>query len=127
MQQRLHDTLTSLYGLFGSASSIRALYSASPLRAVEDELGVRGLGCVGVPLGFSADGDAERFRRRGQAELKHGGIHVLATMGYIALEITGKFPGYVSTSLGSMFPYSVVHLLTSAIPGTCGPRWATNW
>jgi hypothetical protein len=35
-------------------------------------------------LGFSSDGNAQRFRRRRQADLKHGGISMLATMGYIA-------------------------------------------
>ena len=45
------------------------------------------------PLGFTADGSAENFKRRRQTELKHGRISMLATMGYITPEITGKFPG----------------------------------
>ena len=57
---------------------------ASPLQAVEDELGVQDPVGFWDPLGFSSDGNAQRFRRRRQADLKHGGISMLATMGYIA-------------------------------------------
>ena len=34
---------------------------------------------------------------------KHGRISMLATMGYITPEITGKFPGYLSPSAGLKF------------------------
>ena len=67
---------------------------ASPLQAVEDELGVQDPVGFWDPLGFSSDGNAQRFRRRRQADLKHGGISMLATMGYIASGITGKLLGY---------------------------------
>eukprot|EP00931_Biecheleriopsis_adriatica_P036678 TRINITY_DN2109_c0_g1_i7.p1 TRINITY_DN2109_c0_g1~~TRINITY_DN2109_c0_g1_i7.p1 ORF type:complete len:266 (-),score=51.67 TRINITY_DN2109_c0_g1_i7:535-1332(-) len=40
------------------------------------------------------------FKRRRATELKHGRISMLATMGYITPEITGKFPGYLSPSMG---------------------------
>ena len=36
-------------------------------------------------------------------ELKHGRISMLATMGYITPEITGKFPGYLSPSADLKF------------------------
>jgi hypothetical protein len=45
-------------------------------------------------LDFCSDGNAQRFRRSRQADLKHGGISMLATMGYIASGITGKLLGY---------------------------------
>ena len=54
-------------------------------------------------IGFTADGSVENFKRRRQTELKHGRISMLATMGYITPEITGKFPGYLSPSAGLKF------------------------
>merc|ERR1739844_31792 len=36
-------------------------------------------------------------------EIKHGRISMLATMGYITPEITGKLPGYLSPSAGLKF------------------------
>ena len=42
------------------------------------------------PLGFTADGDLLAFKRRRCVELKHGRISMLATMGYMTPEITGK-------------------------------------
>ena len=36
------------------------------------------------PAGFAADGNKENFARRRQAELKHGRIAMLATMGRLA-------------------------------------------
>merc|ERR1712176_901271 len=55
------------------------------------------------PIGYTADGNVENFKRRRQTELKHGRISMLATMGYITPELTGKFPGYLSPSLGLKF------------------------
>ena len=55
------------------------------------------------PAGFTADGSTENFARRRQTELKHGRISMLATMGYITPEITGKLPGYLSPSAGLKF------------------------
>jgi len=85
-------------GLTGSAWGDWALYTASPLRAFEGELGVQAPVGFWDPAGFTADGDAETFARRRQVELKHGRVCMLATMGYITPEITGKFPGYLSPS-----------------------------
>jgi len=90
-------------GLTGSAWGDWALYTDSPLRAFETELGVQAPFGFWDPMGLSSDGDAENFRRRRQTELKHGRISMLATMGYITPEITGKFPGYLSPSLGLKF------------------------
>jgi hypothetical protein len=90
-------------GLTGSAWGDWALYTASPLRAFENELGVQEPVGFWDPLGFTADGDGLAFKRRRHVELKHGRISMLATMGYITPEITGKFPGYLSTSLGLKF------------------------
>merc|ERR1712196_220249 len=80
-----------------------ALYTASPLRAFENELGVQAPVGFWDPAGFTADGSVENFARRRQTELKHGRISMLATMGYITPEITGKLPGYLSPSAGLKF------------------------
>merc|ERR1712198_108654 len=50
------------------------------------------------PLGLAAEGDEKDFRRRRETEIKHGRLSMLATMGYITPEITGKFPGFLSLS-----------------------------
>merc|ERR1712183_1138985 len=41
--------------------------------------------------------------RRRSTEVKHGRISMLATMGYITPELTGKFPGYLSKTAGIKF------------------------
>merc|ERR1719429_682608 len=83
-------------GLTGSAWGDWANYTDSPLRAFENELGVQSPFGFWDPLGFTKDGDAVDFRRRRTTEIKHGRISMLATMGYITPELTGKFPGYLS-------------------------------
>ena len=90
-------------GLTGSAWGDWANYTASPLRAFENELGVQEPVGFWDPAGFTADGNAENFARRRQTELKHGRVSMLATMGYITPEITGKLPGYLSPSAGLKF------------------------
>merc|ERR1719206_151972 len=90
-------------GLTGSAWGDWALYTDSPLRAFENELGVQEPVGFWDPVGFTSDGDVAAFRRRRTVELKHGRISMLATMGYITPEITGKFPGYISNSLSLKF------------------------
>eukprot|EP00413_Alexandrium_margalefii_P025477 CAMPEP_0204580066 /NCGR_PEP_ID=MMETSP0661-20131031/43846_1 /ASSEMBLY_ACC=CAM_ASM_000606 /TAXON_ID=109239 /ORGANISM="Alexandrium margalefi, Strain AMGDE01CS-322" /LENGTH=800 /DNA_ID=CAMNT_0051589131 /DNA_START=52 /DNA_END=2454 /DNA_ORIENTATION=+ len=90
-------------GLTGSAWGDWANYTDSPLRAFENELGVQAPVGFWDPLGLSSDGDAATFRRRRATEIKHGRISMLATMGYITPELTGKFPGYLSPSEGLTF------------------------
>merc|ERR1712226_1077538 len=90
-------------GLTGSAWGDWSLYTASPLRAFENELGVQDPVGFWDPAGFAADGNMENFQRRRQTELKHGRISMLATMGYITPELTGKLPGYLSPSAGLKF------------------------
>merc|ERR1719320_1962799 len=90
-------------GLKGSAWGDWESYADSPLRAFEGELGVQEPVGFWDPAGFTTDGDAEVFARRRQVELKHGRICMLATMGYITPEITGKFPGFLSPSAGLQF------------------------
>merc|ERR1712157_76529 len=90
-------------GLTGSAWGDWALYTESPLRAFENELGVQAPLGFWDPIGYTADGNVENFRRRRQTELKHGRISMLATMGYMTPELTGKFPGYLSPSMGLKF------------------------
>merc|ERR1712113_983304 len=85
-------------GLTGSAWGDWALYTDSPLRAFEDELGVQPPVGFWDPLEFTKDGNEELFKRRRSVEIKHGRVSMLATMGYMTPEITGKFPGYLSPS-----------------------------
>ena len=70
-----------------------ALYTALPLRAFENELGVQDPVRFWDPAGFTQDGSVANFKRRRQTVIKHGCVSMLATMGYITPEITGKLPG----------------------------------
>merc|ERR1719490_607510 len=90
-------------GLTGSAWGDWANYTDSPLRAFESELGVQAPVGFWDPLGLAADGNLDNFKRRRETEIKHGRISMLATMGYITPELTGKFPGYLSPSVGLKF------------------------
>ncbi|CAK0811692.1 unnamed protein product [Prorocentrum cordatum] len=90
-------------GLTGSAWGDWALYTDSPLRAFESELGVQAPLGFWDPLGLSADGDVASFKRRRSVEIKHGRICMMATMGYITPEVAGKWPGYISKSEGLKF------------------------
>ena len=90
-------------GLTGSAWGDWANYTASPLRAFENELGVQAPVGFWDPAGLSSDGSVENFKRRRATEIKHGRISMLATMGYITPELTGKFPGFLSPSAGLKF------------------------
>merc|ERR1719362_748435 len=87
-------------GLTGSAWGDWANYTDSPLRAFESELGVQAPVGFWDPLGLAADGNLDNFQRRRETEIKHGRISMLATMGYITPDLTGKFPGMLSPSLG---------------------------
>ena len=87
----------------GSAFGDFAIKQGSAWLAFENELGVQAPVGFWDPAGFTADGNVENFKRRRQTELKHGRISMLATMGYITPEITGKFPGYLSPSAGLKF------------------------
>merc|ERR1712217_743001 len=89
-------------GLTGSAWGDWALYTDSPLRAFEGELGVQPPFGFWDPMGLAGDGDAESFKRRRATELKHGRVSMLACLGYIVPEFY-KFPGYCSPSSGLAF------------------------
>merc|ERR1712151_457131 len=108
-------------GLTGSAWGDWALYTASPLRAFESELGVQAPVGYWDPLGLSKDGDAETFRRRRQTEIKHGRVSMLATMGYITPELVGKFPGYLSP--GNNLKFADVPNGLAALSKVPGPGW----
>merc|ERR1711988_1550963 len=90
-------------GLTGSAWGDWALYTGSPLRAFENELGVQAPAGFWDPLGFTADGNVASFKRRRSVELKHSRICMLASMGYMTPELTGKWPGYLSPSTDLKF------------------------
>ncbi|CAE7635768.1 unnamed protein product [Symbiodinium sp. CCMP2456] len=90
------------------AASKRVAYSGSShsvvaVRAFESELGVQDPVGFWDPVGFTSDGDVSSFKRRRSVELKHGRISMMATMGYITPEITGKLPGFLSPSAGLKF------------------------
>merc|ERR1711963_1325070 len=108
-------------GLTGSAWGDWALYTASPLRSLKSDPGYNTLpewdkpkngfeGLVGDqpplglwdPLGFTKDGDVEKFKRRRETEIKHGRVSMLATIGYIVPEYF-KFDGELSPSTGLKF------------------------
>ena len=61
-------------GLTGSAWGDWSLYTASPLRAFEGELGVQAPVGFWDPAGLSSDGSIENFKRRRAVEIKHGRI-----------------------------------------------------
>ena len=87
------------YGLTGSAWGKWVRYTASPLRAFENELSVPDAVGLWDPLGLTPDANLLAVERRG-VEVKHGGIAMLATMGYITPKLVDNFPGYVLPSLG---------------------------
>jgi len=89
-------------GLTGSAWGDWSLYTDSPLRAFESELGVQAPVGYWDPAGYASDGDADLFRRRREVELKHGRVSMFACLGYITPEYY-KFPGYLSPSAGLKF------------------------
>jgi len=104
-------------GLTGSAWGDWALYTDSPLRAFENELGVQAPVGFFDPLGMTKDGDVEAFKRRRATELKNGRVAMLACMGYIVPEYT-HFDGFCSTSQGLLFkdiPNGLAAL--KAVPG----------
>lgn len=68
------------------------------LAAFENELGVQDPVGFWDPAGLATDGDVLAFRRRRSVEIKHGRLSMMATMGYITPELTGKLPGYLSPS-----------------------------
>merc|ERR1712232_458775 len=89
-------------GLTGSAWGDWSLYTDSPLRAFENELGVQPPVGYWDPMGLAKDGDVEVFKRRREAELKHGRVSMFATLGYMVPEYF-KFPGYLSPSQSLKF------------------------
>merc|ERR1711988_59306 len=90
-------------GLTGSAWGDWSLYTDSPLRAFENELGVQDPVGFWDPVGFTTDGNIQDFKRRRAVELKHGRLSMLACIGYIVPEVFGKFPGYLSPSQNLSF------------------------
>merc|ERR1712186_195101 len=65
-------------GLTGSAWGDWSLYTDSPLRAFEGEMGVQAPLGFWDPLGLSSDGDAAVFARRRAIEIKHGRVSMIA-------------------------------------------------
>jgi len=84
-------------GLTGSAWGDWALYTGSPLRAFESELGVQPPVGYWDPMGLSKDGDVSNYFRRRTVELKHGRVCMIASLGYMVPEYY-KFPGVCAPS-----------------------------
>ncbi|CAJ1384930.1 unnamed protein product [Effrenium voratum] len=108
-------------GLTGSAWGDWANYTASPLRAFENELGVQPPVGFWDPVGYTRDGDVTTFKRRRETEIKHGRVAMYATMGYIVPEYF-KWPGYLSPSMGLKF--SDIPNGLAAITKVPGNGWA---
>merc|ERR1712050_741759 len=89
-------------GLTGSAWGDWSNYTASPLRAFEEELGVQAPVGFWDPVGLASDGDAAVFKRRRETELKHGRVCMLACIGYIA-PYYFTWPGFLSPKQGLAF------------------------
>merc|ERR1712217_174116 len=89
-------------GLTGSAWGDWSLYTDSPLRTFESELGVQAPLGYWDPLGFAKDGDVEVFKRRREVEIKHGRVSMFACMGFIAPEYF-RWPGYLSPKASLKF------------------------
>ncbi|KAL9138977.1 Light-harvesting complex [Amphidinium carterae] len=79
---------------FGGAPGAAPSFDPSKELGVQEPLG------FWDPAGFMKEGDEALFRRYRQTEIKHGRVAMLATMGFITPEITGKLPGYLSPSTG---------------------------
>ena len=90
-------------GLTGSECGACALYTASPVRAIENEFGVQAPVGFCDPAGFTADGNSVNFARRRQTELKQCRVSMHANSGYITPAIAGMLPGYLSPSAGLKF------------------------
>merc|ERR1712060_1043903 len=73
------------------------------VESFRNELGVQAPAGFWDPLGFTADGNVASFRRRRSVELKHSRICMLAAIGYMRPELTGKWPGFLSPSAGLKF------------------------
>merc|ERR1719162_1484291 len=73
------------------------------LAAFENELGVQAPIGFWDPLGFTADGNVASFKRRRSVEIKHSRVCMMASIGYIQPEFTGKWPGFLSPSAGLKF------------------------
>jgi len=89
-------------GLTGSAWGDWSLYTDSPLRAFEDELGVQAPVGFWDPAGLAAEGSADDFRRRRETEIKHGRVSMIACIGYIVPEYF-KWPGFLAPHLSLKF------------------------
>jgi choline dehydrogenase-like flavoprotein len=82
----------------GIRESTAISYLTPELRAFENDLGVQASVGFWDQAGFAADDDTKSFARRRQTETKHGRSALLAAMGYITPELTGKQPDYLSPS-----------------------------
>merc|ERR1740117_2825175 len=89
-------------GCTGSAWGDWSLYTESPLRAFEDEIGVQAPVGYWDPLGLAKDGNEATFIRRRETEIKHGRVCMIAAIGFIVPEYF-RWPGFLSPSLNISF------------------------
>merc|ERR1719392_104581 len=74
------------------------------------------------PFGMMAFQDKAKFERNRELELKHGRICMVATIGMVAPDIFGRFPGYLSPSAGFWRRRTWPSPQTTATP----PSWARS-
>ena len=55
------------------------------------------------PVGFTAGGNAEHFKRRRSAKVKRGRVCIRTTMGCFQSELFGKSPGFLPSSMNLKF------------------------
>jgi len=89
-------------GLTGSAWGDWADYTASPLRAFENEPGVQAPTGYWDPMGLALDGNSSDFQRRRVSEIKHGRICMFACLGYMTPEYF-RWPGYCTGTTKLLF------------------------
>jgi len=89
-------------GLTGAAWGDWADYTASPLRAFENELGVQAPTGYWDPMGLASDGNSADFARRRWTEIKHGRVCMFASMGYMTPEYF-RWPGYCTGKTKLLF------------------------
>ena len=77
----------------GSAWGDWSLYTDSPLRAFENELGVQPPVGFWDPVGYTRDGDVTTFKRRRETEIKHGRVAMYVSWREFQQVLT--FLGYV--------------------------------
>merc|ERR1711904_396457 len=106
-------SLSTARGFF--AGSVTPAPTAKPVFKVEDQFGAsQPLGFFD-PLGFSTYGDEAYFRRLREAELKHGRVAMLSSVGFLAAHIA-TVPGLYGEPEGVMNAFDPETLQHQILP-----------